>query len=684
MDFGKLIFLWGLLAVPLPILLHLFFKRRKQRVQFSTLLFFVRRERYFAYRRRLLELLLLALRVLAILLLVFALSRVFFKKFTFIAGAGTEAVIVLDDSMSMQRRLPSGGTAYEFAVHKAEDILNSLAGDDGAALVFVSGRPGINLTRDKNAVLRELRQSYVTGATGSLAAAMQNAVDQLRKAPGVNREIYLLSDFQKTAAPSRPLAVGGLKNSRVFCLPLRGPQANVAVETATLDMAPRIVGRPVNIPFKITNYGKTDKEVKIELEIDGHVIQSRHVPVSGGGSAADRFAWVPQRSGRVAGSVRVADDAIPLDDRAAFTFNVSGDVRVILAHDAAAADPEPFYFLRYAIDPSRDTHLYGISTVSVPLGRVNAAALKDGNILMLAQDGKLSPAVAGEIKKFLDNGGVLVTLPRTAASLPDYSALCAAFNFRLVSPYRLPVDYGKNGLLFNPPLAGFNELLQLELLKWRRLAPLVTVNNGRVLAENNGIPVMVEQPAGRGRWIALAFDLRRECTNWPTLKSIPVMAVSLINYAAGNQELTLFRRCGEKVELKGKAISFQDNHGRGGTLPTANGHAVWGDSWLPGVTVFSGADCEAVVVQPDGGESDLTAVDDGGIKGFFDASVTLLDPGAEIAGQVASLRQGTELSGVLLLLLLAVLSGEFLLGANGDMVRRAAKQLFSRKREVKS
>ena len=114
MDFANGLYLWGILAAALPVLLHLYFKRRKRRVQFSTLLFFVKKERLFAFRRKLYEILLLTLRVIILILLALALSRIFFKRFNFISGGGTEAVIIIDDSLSMQRRLSSGGTAFAY------------------------------------------------------------------------------------------------------------------------------------------------------------------------------------------------------------------------------------------------------------------------------------------------------------------------------------------------------------------------------------------------------------------------------------------------------------------------------------------------------------------------------------------------------------------------------------------
>ena len=94
MEFANSIFLWGLLAVPLPVLLHLFFRRRKAKIAFSTLQFFLQRKRYLAHRRRLREILLLLIRTLALLCLVLALSRVLFHSMPYALSAKTNAVIV--------------------------------------------------------------------------------------------------------------------------------------------------------------------------------------------------------------------------------------------------------------------------------------------------------------------------------------------------------------------------------------------------------------------------------------------------------------------------------------------------------------------------------------------------------------------------------------------------------------
>ncbi|MFA7230016.1 MAG: BatA and WFA domain-containing protein [Victivallaceae bacterium] len=674
MDFGNSIFLWGLPLVLLPLLLHLFFKRRKTRVQFSTLLFFVKKERYFAYRRKILEIILLILRMTMILLLVLALSRMFFKKFNFISGAGTEAVIILDDSMSMQSRLPSGGTTFDFAQSKAEEILSSLSGDDGAALILLSGKPGVNLTRDKTAVVKALRSARLTATAGSLGAAVQTAIEQLRKAPGVNREIYILSDFKKSGKPSTALNIAELGNCRVFCLPLRGSEDNLSVDNVTIDSTPKVINRPVIIPFKVVNHGKNPRDVRVELEIDGREMQTRQVSVGGKSSAADRFVYIPARSGRVNGSVKIDDDNISLDDRAYFSFNIAGSINVLLVRDTQSGKPDPFYFLRLAINPVKNQPAYGISTESADITDLKDTLLKDKNILCLSLSKPLDAAKAEIIKNFLDNGGTLFTFPE-ADSVPEtYASIARATGNEKSAIYREIVPLRKSGIIFNKPLTEFNDLLQLDMIKWRKIQQLVPFSSGKTLARVDGQPMLLELTAGRGKWLAAAFDLRRDFSNWPLLKSFPVVTAALINYAAGNSEQTVSTVCGENIQLKGDKVSCSTSYGRNNEISQANGKTVFTENWLPGIIFFSGADIELAIAKPDSGESATEQCDDGEVKDFFNAPVTLLDSSSDLARQAEKLRKGMELSGIFLLLLLLLLAVEFLLGGSRAMMIAELKQ----------
>src|SRR5215211_1609196 len=104
MSFLNPFFLLGLAALAAPVLVHLVRRTRARRVEFPAL-YFVRQVPQRTIRRRTLrDLLLLALRCLAVLLVVFAFTRPFFTGA--LAAAESEksraTLVLLDASLSMR------------------------------------------------------------------------------------------------------------------------------------------------------------------------------------------------------------------------------------------------------------------------------------------------------------------------------------------------------------------------------------------------------------------------------------------------------------------------------------------------------------------------------------------------------------------------------------------------------
>src|SRR5919202_675123 len=132
MSFLNPFFLLGLAALAAPVLVHLVRRTRARRVEFPAL-YFVRQVPERTKRRRTLrDLLLLALRCLALLLVVFAFTRPYFTS----AGAAKKAegsrstVIVLDASLSMRR-----AGLFEEAKRRVDALVGETAPDERVALV---------------------------------------------------------------------------------------------------------------------------------------------------------------------------------------------------------------------------------------------------------------------------------------------------------------------------------------------------------------------------------------------------------------------------------------------------------------------------------------------------------------------------------------------------------------------
>lgn len=656
MDFSNPAFLFALPLSLAPLILHLFYHRKRSIVLFSSLNFFVRREKYFAYRRRLLEIFLMICRILALALIIFALARPYFKKISFIAGAGTEAIIVLDDSMSMQRSVPGGRTAFGIAVRQAENLMNSLNKEDSAGLVFLSGRPGVEPTREKQKVVNALRGAAVTGTAGNLALAVRKAVELLKRSQGINREIYLLTDLQKSMLPNRKVVLSDLKNGRLFVLPVSGSSGNSALSGGILDPSLKTPGSSVYLPFTVRNLSPQDRVFKAALNITGNAVQSKTVSVKANSSVNDHFVYVPVRAGRVDGTVSIDDPDVPLDNTLPFSFTVS-DVMKVLLLSGKDGGPDPFYYLRMAVEPRKQA--YGIEFADASFGTLGAYDLKQYPLIVLAPGSSFHADAVKKLLEYIRNGGTVAALPEAEGASRFYSAMTEFSEGKIPKIYGVSDGKPASGIIFDRGLASLNELLQLNLLQWRKLAAL-NAPKTNVLARSGFRPVIAEFPYGSGRLIALAFDLRRRSSNWPELKSFPVVMNSLVNYAAGMKNKNIRISCGETVKVDGKEISFADSQGASGKIPDG----VFRETWLPGIVLFSGGPCETAVIMPPERESDLKTVPLSDMKRVFDAPVSLLTPDEEPGFQIARLRRGTDLAGICLLAALLLLAAEFILGSD--------------------
>lgn len=208
-------FLAALAVAALPVLIHLFSRRRATERPFSHLELLDEITKKKIRRMKLRQWLLLALRTLAIALLALALSRPVWHG----AGAhdkrGSSTVaILIDDSYSMGARLDPGAvlpvdtegsslaapTRFEEARQRALQIIDLLEEGDRAVLVFTASPvrvPYESTVRDRSLLRDELLRAHPRATRSNLVAGLERVYPILATAQTLNREIFVVSDFQE-------------------------------------------------------------------------------------------------------------------------------------------------------------------------------------------------------------------------------------------------------------------------------------------------------------------------------------------------------------------------------------------------------------------------------------------------------------------------------------------------------
>ena len=112
MSFLNPLFLFGLAAAAVPILIHLFTRKRPREMAFPSLEFLAEVNRSEIRRLRLRQWLLLLLRTLAIAALALAMSRPALKGTAGLGRGGSTTVVALVDQSGSMGAVAAGGTLF--------------------------------------------------------------------------------------------------------------------------------------------------------------------------------------------------------------------------------------------------------------------------------------------------------------------------------------------------------------------------------------------------------------------------------------------------------------------------------------------------------------------------------------------------------------------------------------------
>lgn len=669
MQFGNTMFLWGLLALPIPLVIHLYFRRNRVRVKFSTTQFFRKRERFLSFRRKLRDLLLMLLRILAILFLVLALSRPSIGGFKYLSGGRTDAVIILDDTLSMCRMNSSGETAYASARKKAQEIVGALGGGDSAAVIFLSGRKGVSLTQSIRKVDESIMKSVPSGCSGSYSAGLKQAADLIETSQNPNHEIFLLSDFQVCQAPSQPYRNAELKDARIYFVPVSGTRENVSVTGVSTGLKPKTVNKAMRVVYEVENFGNAEARTELNFEVNGKTLEKRDLTIAGGEKKSGEFSFVPVSEGVIYGSVGVKDDLYSLDNRRYFAASVSKNVRVLALYEDEFVKTDPYFFIKHALDPDgAASNGVGISNSTVK--ELTAEMLSGIHVVLMADVDSVPEKYALLISDYLKKGGTVLSLPgsRTkASSMSGITDVLRKDGIPSVNVYGEKVPFKKNGISFNDDLSIMNNLLQLDYLTWRNIQVINLEPSAKVLATAGEKSIIVERRVGNGRWIAFACSARNDYCNWPELKSFPVIMVHLMDHAANGSSDIKSMVCGNRIQLHPFSNSIDVSESSGSfKLATVKGRVfTFEDTWVPGVITFDGADIRAAVLHGDAEESKPEILPHEKMApSIVEHDVDFISPDSAIVEQVASSRKGNSLAGLFLVLLFCALSFEFLIADN--------------------
>ncbi|RMD92412.1 MAG: VWA domain-containing protein [Calditrichaeota bacterium] len=537
------LFLWGLAAAAVPIIIHLIKRNRATRVPFAAIRFLQLEPNESVRSQKFKQILLLLMRIAAMALLAMAFSRPYLKntKMKTIWGTQPKAmVILLDNSLSM-----AYGDYLERAKQKAKNILqNSRPGDHVTLMTFAENPTILAESKNDFASLKTLIDGTInfTYEATNYRRALNLAETILQELPYDDKHIYLISDFQKKIWQEQTVHWDRPGEIKIHFVQISDPEtSNMAITGVRFKEDGKHRGKHVLLA-RIKNFGDRKHWVSARVYINGKKMKIKKVRLLANEEKVVKFDNLKFPGNRSTGwiELKTKKDPLPHDNAFYFVFQKQSQFKIL------AVDGEP-----NARDPIQDELFFVERAINLPKSPFQLVIKKSMDLenmdfnefrtVFLANVKEISREVLTRLAFYVrSGGGVIITLGDQV--IPQiYNRL-----FMDISPAKL-VDRAfssvdrRGGVIIaemdyqHPIFKPFAQPNQgdLSVAQFYQYFTCAPLRSAVVIARfDNGQPALIERTIGSGKVLLFTSSLDTEWNNLPVKAVFLPMLYQTIKYVS--------------------------------------------------------------------------------------------------------------------------------------------------------
>ncbi|MDA1052776.1 MAG: VWA domain-containing protein [Planctomycetota bacterium] len=652
--------LWGATAA-LPVLIHLWNRRRYLETPWAATQFLLAAIRRHQRRIQIEQWLLLAIRASILLLLAIALAEPLISGLPGVSGRMRQppayTILVIDTSYSMAYE-QAGTTRLSEARSQAAKLVEDAAPGDAFSLVRLAdppetivGEPSVSHT----AVLDELNRLGITNRGADLAAALEHVERLLDAAEGrfENQRVHIFSDLGKTTWSdtssnnwrSKLTALSQRVTCQLSDVGKRVDSDNAAVTRIAAASGSVNVGVPVSVEVEVANFAShQQRRARVELSADEQRVGEQFVDLEIGGRATASFSVTFNVAGDHVLRASLGDDGLKVDNERWLSVPVRDATRVLCIQGR----PHAAEYIALALQPGSEPG--GLLPEVASEHAILERTLAEYDCIFLCNVARFTPDEAARLQQYVERGGGLVFVLGDLVRAELYNEQMGPESATKLLPARLNEMVSDGRHTFNPleyrhpltlPFRGHERAGLLTVPVWRyiRLDQVKAIASV-ALAFDNGDPAIIAAEAGQGKVLLVATaaspDTVDQATEPPTpwtalasWPSFPPLMHEIVRFAASNRgaqrnvlvgDLLTSRLPSGFANATGTLTPPDDN-----PLPIrlAGDEQVWtyGQTGQPGIYRLA-FDDEAIpqalfAVNVNTVESDLEATSAEGLTSFF-------------------------------------------------------------------
>lgn len=669
-------FLFGLFAVAVPVIIHLFNFRKYKKVYFTNVRFLKEVRQETKKKSQLRHLIIMALRILAIISLVFAFAQPYIplSKNAVNPKAVNYISIYIDNSFSMQAD-GGRGTLLEEAKVKAAEIAAAYRGADHFQLLtndFEARHRQFVNREELTALLREVELSPVSR---SLPDILRRQSESFSEGAGSSHIAYLISDFQKTTS-LLPQLEPDTANT-YYLIPVKSNKSdNLSIDSCWFESPVHLSGQTVKLYVSVRNNSDVMAE-KVPLNLNINNIQKAvtSLNIAPNSSAGTIITYLDKEPGIHHGTIEITDSPVTFDDKFYFSYDIKSSVPVVCINGTQSN-----VFL--------NSLLAGDSAFmfrNVSVNQVDYNSLASCNLIIMNEIDEVSSGLSEELQKFVSNGGHIFVIPTAKMNIENYkkflSSLGSNYYTALNKVPQKIADINLNHPVYADVFESVPQNIDLpKVTSYYSVSRISQSAQDFLMKLQNGEPFISIQECGNGKVFLLSVPLNTEFSNFPkhalfvpTLYKIAMMSrmQPRLYYVVGRDNIVEVPAAmkGEKdmvLKLKNTAGNdeiipqLQNYYGRISLL--LNDQVRDNGNYL----LTNSDPITGIAFNYDKAESDMKCFTQDEINSFIDKNnlknTTLLQGKAKsLSTVVAELNQGKKLWKTFVLLALLFLASEVVL-----------------------
>lgn len=475
-------FLWGLLALAIPIIIHLFSFRRFKTVYFSNVAFLKEIREETAAKSNLKHWLILASRLFALLFLVLAFAQPFIPKENTNQSYGTKNVSIFIDNSFSAAAQQNGVSLLDKEKQTALEIIQNYAPTDKFQILThdFSGKHQRLVSKDEFKQLVD--EIEITPASQPLSAIANRQKDALFLENNPTKVAYILSDFQEKMGTLSPDTA--IKYNLVpFAA---AEQSNVYIDSCWFYEPVQLKGQNNKLFIRIKNDGENALEnARLELKLNGQVKAITNFDCKEKSELIDTISFVIDKTGWNDLQLSIEDYPITFDDIYFMSFNVLDKINVLSINDGNSS----FYF------DALFKNLKEVNYTTTSFSTINYSQIKQNNFVIVNNLSTISSGLQSELIEFLKNGGSLLVIPAENADLNNFNSFLAALQMDKLQPLQkqeVAADYlNTQSKIFRDIFEKTPKNISLPIAK--RYFPIQTMRGAEILMRlKNGNPLVAQ------------------------------------------------------------------------------------------------------------------------------------------------------------------------------------------------